>query len=71
MPYLYADDIQIYVPRKPEGKSSQMSFLFCLEEVKCWLEQNRLQLNVNKSEVIIFGPDGTDSDLKDKLGLGQ
>ncbi len=27
----------------------------CLSEVKCWLANNFLQLNENKSEFILFG----------------
>ncbi len=36
--------------------------------MKCWLEQNRLQLNASKSEVIMFGRNKVDSDLNDVLG---
>ncbi len=65
--HLYADAIKIYLPSRSGGSSSHSSLLLCLEEVKCWLEQNRLQLNASKSEVIIFGPNKVDSDIKDVL----
>ncbi len=68
MSYLYTDDIQIYLPVRSGGSSSHSSLLLCLEEVKCWLEQNRLQLNTSKSEVIIFGPNKVDSAINDVLG---
>ncbi len=38
------------------------------EFVKCWLEQNRLQLNTSRSGVIIFGPNKVDSAINDVLG---
>ncbi len=53
--HLYADAIKIYLPSRSGGSSSHSSLLLCLEEVKCWLEQNRLQLIASKSEVIFLG----------------
>ncbi len=49
--HLYADDIQIYLPVRSGGSTFHSSLLSCLEEVKCGLEQNHVQLNASKSEV--------------------
>lgn len=42
--HLYADDTQIYLPIKHEKNS------------KLWLSSNILNLNENKTEIILLGP---------------
>ncbi len=53
--HIYADDTQVYFPLK-SGSDSVSSLLACLEDIKNWMENNFLQLNQNKTEVILFGP---------------
>ena len=50
------DDTQLYLPLKPNDRRNLNSLLDCLENIECWIAQNVLQLNENKSEVILFGP---------------
>ena len=54
--HCYADDTQLYLPLKPNDRQNLNSLLDCLEDIKCWMAQNVLQLNENNSEVILFGP---------------
>ena len=54
--HCYADDTQLYLPLKPNDRQNLNSLLDCLEDIKCWMAQNVLQLNENKTEVILFGP---------------
>ncbi len=50
---LYADDTQLYLPLK-FGDSIQ-PLLECISDIKKWLSNNFLQLNENKTELIVFG----------------
>lgn len=69
--HLYADDIQIYLPIGAGGSSPNLSLVACLKEVTSWLQQNCLQLNASKSEVMVFGMKKDDSGLADFLGIWE
>ena len=52
-PHLYADDTQIYGFCRPDDCSRlQRRVTDCIGDVGSWLRSNRLQLNVDKTEVI-------------------
>lgn len=51
--HCFADDVQIYMPLI--SSESIQSLQNCLNEVKDWLSSNFLNLNENKTEVIVFG----------------
>ena len=51
--HCYADDVQIYVPL--QTRSSAETLVTCLQEVHDWLKNNFLCLNMDKTEVIVFG----------------
>jgi len=48
----YADDTQLYLAN---DYSPIDSLCQCIGEVNCWMCQNFLQLNKDKTEVIVFG----------------
>ena len=50
----YADDTQIYIALSPDD-CSPIESCHCLEQVKNWMSQNFLQLNQEKTEIIVFG----------------
>ncbi len=52
--HLYADDSQIYLPLKQDHKCALQSLHECLTEVKCWLTNNFLQLNEDKTDDFIW-----------------
>lgn len=66
--HCYADDTQLYISLKPNDRSKLDSLMSCLEDIKCWMAQNFLQLNENKSEIILFGPPDSVTSLTNSLG---
>ena len=52
----YADDTQLYVHLTHKNAASALDKLSrCLEDVKRWLSTNKLKLNPDKTEFIVFG----------------
>lgn len=66
--HCFADDIQIYLPLKSVCKESVLPLLNCLCDIKSWMELNFLNLNENKTEVIMFGRPNTLVDCAGALG---
>ncbi len=50
----YADDTQIYLALSPNDYSPIESLCQRIDEINCWMCQNFLQLNKEKTEVIAF-----------------
>ena len=65
--HFYADDSQLYLPLK--SADLLQTLLDCLEEVKVWLGSNFLQINNDKTEVIIFGPSKSKTPRTADLGI--
>ena len=52
----YADDTQLYVDLTHKSVASALDKLsHCLEDIKRWLSTNKLKLNPDKTEFIVFG----------------
>lgn len=53
--HLYADDTQLYAPiTATSPDSSQLKIEQCISDVKVWMTRNKLQLNDDKTELILF-----------------
>ena len=53
---LYADDTQIYISITPSnGSNSIKDIQGCLSSVQSWMFANKLKLNPDKTEFIVFG----------------
>ncbi len=56
--HLYANDTQIYIAITPDNASTAIPELqSCLNSVHKWMDTNKLKLNPDKTEFIIFGSD--------------
>ena len=57
---MYADDAQVYITFKKNYISHQKKAIerleFCLNDIKCWMENNMLKLNSDKTEVLLLTP---------------
>ena len=54
--HFYADDTQLYIHLSPDSTSAAFVQLQqCLSDVKSWMGSNKLKLNPDKTEFILFG----------------
>lgn len=59
----YADDTQLYLSLAPDAHKS-ISFLHdCINDINMWMSQNFLQLNKDKTEVLVIGNEAQRIDL--------
>ena len=66
--HCYADDTQLYVPLTSSDPTSLASLMACLADIQCWISHDFLQLNADKSEVLLFGPLSYNSHILNSLG---
>uniref|UniRef100_A0A669DHZ7 Reverse transcriptase domain-containing protein n=1 Tax=Oreochromis niloticus TaxID=8128 RepID=A0A669DHZ7_ORENI len=66
--HCYADDIQLYMSFKPEDVSKLQILNVCLETIKGWMADNFLQLNEEKTEVLVCAPDRHVPNIMNALG---
>ena len=52
----YADDTQIYVSLTAGEYGPVESLCHCIQQISVWMQNNFLQLNSDKTEIIVFGP---------------
>ena len=52
----YADDTQLYIAVSPDNLEPVDVLLNCILDIKSWMADNFLQLNQDKTEVLIIGP---------------
>ena len=57
--HCYADDSQIFVPLQKKNGYSLAPLLACLDDIKAWMALNFLNFNEKKTEVMVFGPNGS------------
>lgn len=65
--HCYADDLQFYLPIKLENGSSLQPLFSCFDEVRTWMVNNFLQLNPDKTEVLLLGPAALNTTLTSRL----
>ena len=51
----YADDTQLYISVTPNNYSSIDCLVNCISDINVWMSQNFLQLNQDKTEVLVIG----------------
>ena len=55
--HFYADDTQIYLSFSPEFALSAFSIIeSCIRDVFSWMISNKLSVNPNKTEYLLFNP---------------
>ena len=52
----YADDTQLYITLSTADYAPIETLCQCIDQINNWMRQNFLQLNKDKTEVIVFGP---------------
>uniref|UniRef100_A0A3Q3LKF2 Reverse transcriptase domain-containing protein n=1 Tax=Mastacembelus armatus TaxID=205130 RepID=A0A3Q3LKF2_9TELE len=52
----YADDTQIYISLTAGEYGPVDSLCSCIDQITLWMQNNSLQINSGKTEIIIFGP---------------
>ena len=63
----YADDTQLYIAVSPDDTGPIDTLLNCIIDIKSWMAENFLQLNQDKTEVLVIGPEGKREKLLPKL----
>ena len=63
----YADDTQLYIAVSPEDTGPIDSLFNCILDIKSWMAENFMQLNQDKTEVLVIGPEAMREKLNFKL----
>lgn len=53
---LYADDTPMYLHLNSQHQADVTCLRNCIQDIKHWLAQNVLQLNENKTAIILYSP---------------
>ncbi len=63
----YADDTQLYIAVSPDDTGPSDTLFNCILDIKSWMAEDFSQLNQDKTEVLIIGPEGKRERLLPKL----
>lgn len=63
----YADDTQLYISMSPNDTGPIDALLKCILDIKSWMAENFLQLNQDKTEVLVIDPKAQGENLVSKL----
>lgn len=63
----YADDTQLYIAVSPDDTGPIDALFNCILDIKSWMAENFLQLNQDKTELLVIGPEAMREKLNFKL----
>ena len=66
--HCYADDTQLYLSFKQDDPTKLTILHDCLSAINIWMAHNFLQLNPDKTEILIIGPDTISNSIQQFLG---
>ncbi len=66
--HFYADDIRLYIYFCPDSLDKLSVLQNCLVSINKWMADNFLQLNNDKTEMMIFAPDNITPKIKQVMG---
>ncbi len=52
--HCYADDTQLYLSFQPDDPTVASRILGCLADISAWMKEHHLQLNLAKTELLVF-----------------
>ncbi len=52
--HFYADDTQLYLSFRPDDPTVTARISGCLADISAWMKENHLQLNLAKTELLVF-----------------
>ncbi len=52
--HFYADDTQLYLSFRPDDPTVAARISGCLEDISAWMKEHHLQLNLAKTELLVF-----------------
>ncbi len=60
-----ADDTQLYISTRPDETSKLSKLTECVKNVKDWITNNFLLLNLDKTEILLIGPKNSIQNIVD------
>ena len=66
--HFYADDTQLYLSVATDDPCALDPLLTCVSSIKCWMSENFLKLNEDKTEVLIIGSTAQRESIINRLG---